>query len=98
MKIIVQGDIVDTENICYITDIEYDRDIYYWVFRIIFFNNIKLIVSNGAPPETWKIIMSKEQKEKAKEIAKNKLIDLRNRIIKVWSENKTKLETFNIIE
>ena len=98
MKIIVQGNAIDTENIYIITDIEYDRDIYYWVFRIIFFNNIKLIVSNGAPPETWKIIMSKEEKEKAKEIAKNQLIDLRNRIIKVWSENKTKLETFDIIE
>jgi len=107
MKIEVAGTCIETKDILRITKIEESNECVYlrYTFRIIFTNNesfyihgdyisINNIDFESLEPEYS--LISPEKIEKAKDEAFKKLSSLRNKIIKVWSDNQLEIPQFNL--
>ena len=89
MKIAINGEIIDTENIYRITEIhdsENDGDVMYH-FKIMLFNHDYKSVYKYSKDC---VVDKKDDKNYIE------LCDFRNKIIKVWSENQPTIPQFNL--
>ena len=86
MKIAINGDIIDTENIYKITKVEKD-EIYYefdYLFYIKSFGKNEILVTLDIT------------KDCLRDETIQKLNEFRDSIIKIWSENQSDIPQFNL--
>ena len=114
MKIAINGEIIDTENIYKISKVnsEYKGgSIQYFNFNITLFNKITVTVSNQASifldgdfrlkTGYFEVLKEKATAKDLKEHpiyveAFNKINNLREKIIKVWSNDQSTIPQFNL--
>ena len=101
MKIIVNNEIIDTENIYKITDIV-NIGGYRYSFMIYMYNDIKIYVEIHPAlyynDDSWYSLKHCTDNKDKLEVVKSKITEIRNNIINVWSNNQTKIPKFNIYD
>lgn len=104
MKVIIEGSLIDLEKIYKITEVV-DEDGFY-SFKIKFINKIEeeiylskhssIYISRESIIEDMK--RSKEEKSKIELETKDKVVQLRDKLVKLWLENQTDIPVLKFEE